>query len=258
MTITITAEENNPMRADIKEEHQPFHKSSKERMPMDEIQDEEEKVDWVEDDQLISVANITKDDEEESDELELEISSDTNENVEEQNDTEEVVEVKEEETTEESQDQVKEPEEEEQEIEPTAEVAYKEYPKKTVVATGYTAGYESTGKTESHPEYGITFSGLKVQRDTISTIAADLSVFPLGTVLYVPDYGYGIVTDIGGAIKGNIIDLYYETVDEVFVEWGKREVDVYVIEVGDGVVTSSDLNYWEEQIITEAVTAHVE
>src|SRR5699024_3926984 len=75
------------------------------------------------------------------------------------------------------------------------------YPSKKVVATGYTAGVESTGKTKDHPQYGITYSGVKVKRDLYSTIAADLSVFPLGTILYIPDYGYGVVTDIGGAIK---------------------------------------------------------
>ncbi|PKR78190.1 hypothetical protein CEY16_09360 [Halalkalibacillus sediminis] len=129
-----------------------------------------------------------------------------------------------------------------------SEDAFKRYPTQVVVATGYTAGYESTGKTEGHPQYGITFSGLKVQRDEISTIAADLSTFPLGTVLYIPEYGYGIVTDIGGAIKGNKIDLYYDTVDEVFNEWGKRELEVYVIEQGDGTVNQEDLEVWKKKI----------
>ncbi|GEL77897.1 3D domain-containing protein [Tenuibacillus multivorans] len=135
----------------------------------------------------------------------------------------------------------------------SAEVAFKQFPVKTVVATGYTAGYESTGKTEDHPQYGVTYSGLMVQRDVISSVAADLSVFPLGTVIYVPDYGYGIVMDIGGAIKGHKIDLYYDTVDDVYDEWGKREVDVYVIEEGNGSVTQEDIAYWEEQIKNNAL-----
>ena len=48
-----------------------------------------------------------------------------------------------------------------------------------VTATGYTAGYESTGKKPGHPQYGITYSGVKVKRDrnTLSTIAADLMYF---------------------------------------------------------------------------------
>ena len=116
-----------------------------------------------------------------------------------------------------------------------------QYPSKTVVATGYTAGVESTGKSPGHPQYGITYSGVKVKRDLYSTIAADLDVFPLGTILYIPDYGYGVVADIGGAIKGNKIDLYYDTVDEVYNDWGKREIEVYVIEKGNGKITEQEL-----------------
>ncbi|GIP57105.1 3D domain-containing protein [Paenibacillus sp. FSL W8-0186] len=108
-----------------------------------------------------------------------------------------------------------------------------------VVATGYTAGYESTGKRPNHPGYGITYSGVKVRRDkdTISTIAADLKVFPLGTILYIPGYGYGVVADKGSAIKGNKIDLYFTTTKQVFKEWGKKEVEVQVIRKGTGKLT---------------------
>lgn len=116
-----------------------------------------------------------------------------------------------------------------------------QFPTKKVTATGYTAGVESTGKTVGHPEYGITYSGVQVKRDLYSTIAADLDVFPLGTVLYIPDYGFGVVADIGGAIKGNKIDLYYDTVDEVYNEWGKKEIDVYVVSEGDGTITEEEL-----------------
>lgn len=118
---------------------------------------------------------------------------------------------------------------------------WSQYPKRTLTATGYTAGYESTGKHPSHPQFGITFSGVKVKRDLYSTVAADLNVFPIGTVLFIPGYGYGVVADKGGAIKGNKIDLYYETVEEVYKEWGKKQVDVYVVEVGNGKLTEEDL-----------------
>ncbi|MGP4040570.1 3D domain-containing protein [Gracilibacillus sp. D59] len=116
-----------------------------------------------------------------------------------------------------------------------------QYEKHKVVATGYTAGVESTGKTPDHPAYGVTYSGVKVTRDLYSTIAADLSVYPIGTILYVPDYGYGIVADKGGAIKGNKIDLYYPTVKDVYEKWGKKTVDVYVIEYGTGHLTEEVL-----------------
>lgn len=129
-------------------------------------------------------------------------------------------------------------------------IDFTQYPRKRVVATGYTAGVESTGKTADHPQYGITYSGVKVKRDLYSTIAADLSIFPLGTILYIPNYGYGVVTDIGGAIKGNKIDLYFETVADVYNEWGKQEVEVYVVEEGEGRITEEQLTLLNE---TEAL-----
>ncbi|WP_085991482.1 3D domain-containing protein [Oceanobacillus senegalensis] len=120
-------------------------------------------------------------------------------------------------------------------------VNVEQYPSKTVVATGYTAGVESTGKTSSHPQYGITYSGVEVTRDLYSTIAADTSVFPIGTILFIPGYGYGVVADTGSAIKGNKIDLYYHTVEDVYSEWGKKELDVYVVKQGDGSLTEDEL-----------------
>ncbi|MDF2684749.1 hypothetical protein EDM59_10140 [Brevibacillus nitrificans] len=117
-----------------------------------------------------------------------------------------------------------------------------QYPKVRVVATGYYAGFESTGKNPSHPSYGITYSGVKVRRDDYSTIAADLRIFPIGTVLYIPGYGYGVVADKGGAIRGHKIDLYFETKQDVFKQWGKKSVDVYIVRRGDGKLTEAFLN----------------
>ncbi|GBG06539.1 hypothetical protein PAT3040_01066 [Paenibacillus agaridevorans] len=111
-----------------------------------------------------------------------------------------------------------------------------------VVATGYTAGVESTGKRPGHPGYGITYSGVKVRRDQVSTIAADPKLFPIGTLLYIPGYGYGVVADTGSAIKGKRIDLYFETIKEVYEQWGKRSVSVQVLRRGNGKLTESWLH----------------
>lgn len=131
---------------------------------------------------------------------------------------------------------------------PTLEesIDWTQYPIKTVVATGYTAYYESTGKHPDHPGFGITYSGVKVKRDLYSTVAADLNVFPIGTILFVPGYGYGVVADKGGAIKGNKVDLYYETVDDVYNKWGKKTLDVYIVEMGDGSITEEELHALNE------------
>ncbi len=126
-------------------------------------------------------------------------------------------------------------------------VDWNQYQTHSVLATGYTAGYESTGKASNDPGYGITYSGLKVRRDLYSTIAADINVFPIGTILFIPGYGYGVVADIGGAIKGNKIDLYYETVEDVFTQWGKKNLEVYIVKKGNGKITEEELTSLNEE-----------
>lgn len=76
----------------------------------------------------------------------------------------------------------------------------------------------------------VTALGLKPVRNeaSLSTIAVDPSIIPLGTKVYIPGYGNAICSDTGGAIKGNIIDLYMNTEDDCF-SWGRRNVIVYVI-----------------------------
>lgn len=120
-----------------------------------------------------------------------------------------------------------------------------------VVATGYYAGRESTGKSPGHPEYGVTYSGMKVTRDAtaFSTIAADPAIFPIGTVLYIPGYGYGIVADTGSAIKGRRIDLYFETKDQVYKEWGKKTLNVFVVRKGDGKINEAMWSQLKNEIL---------
>lgn len=115
------------------------------------------------------------------------------------------------------------------------------YQTKEVTATGYTAGVESTGKSPNNPTYGITYSGVKVRRDLYSTIAADTSVFPIGTILFIPGYGYGVVADTGSAIHGNKIDLYFATVKDVYKKWGKKKLKVYIVQNGNGELTEQTL-----------------
>lgn len=91
----------------------------------------------------------------------------------------------------------------------------------TMSATGYTAGPESTGKYAD----GYTYTGLKATR---GIVAVDPKVIPLGTRLYVEGYGPALAADIGGAIKGNKIDLCFDTVAEALA-WGRRPVKVYVL-----------------------------
>lgn len=75
---------------------------------------------------------------------------------------------------------------------------------------------------------GYTYTGLKAQ---YGIAAVDPSVIPLGTHLYIPGYGFALAADIGGAIKGDRIDLCYDTLKQAQT-WGLRQVNVYILGPG--------------------------
>jgi len=60
-------------------------------------------------------------------------------------------------------------------------------------------------------------------------VAVDPAVIPLGTRLFVPGYGYAIADDIGGAIKGNRIDLAFDSHGEA-IQFGRQKVTVYILD----------------------------
>ncbi len=75
------------------------------------------------------------------------------------------------------------------------------------------------GPNKGRPKaVGITASGTRVGW---GTIAADTRLYPFGTIMHVPGYGWGRVEDIGGDIKGQHIDLYFPTHREA-LEWGRE------------------------------------
>jgi len=83
----------------------------------------------------------------------------------------------------------------------------------------------SSGPNKGKPKkVGITADGSEARR---GTVAADTSVLPMGTILYIPGYGWGKVQDRGSAIKGNRLDLFFESHQEA-LEWGRQQVDVKV------------------------------
>jgi len=83
----------------------------------------------------------------------------------------------------------------------------------------------ASGPLKGKPkQVGVTASGTKGKK---GTIAADTSRYPFGTVMYVPGYGYGVVEDRGGAIKGDHIDLYHQSHWQA-LKWGCRRVQVKI------------------------------
>ena len=92
---------------------------------------------------------------------------------------------------------------------------------KSMTATAYTAGHDGVGYT--------TASGTLVD---VGTVAVDRKVIPLGTKLYIVTndgivYGTAVARDTG--VKGNKIDLYYNTYREC-IEFGRRSCTVYILE----------------------------
>lgn len=75
-------------------------------------------------------------------------------------------------------------------------------------------------------------------------IATDPDVIPKGTKVYIrglngtKDYGYAVAADIGGAVKGYIVDLWMDD-RSLISAWGLRDVEVYILE--DQTVNVFDL-----------------
>ena len=94
---------------------------------------------------------------------------------------------------------------------------YKYWKKVNVRATSYDANCK--GCT------GRTWAGTEVQ---LGTCAVDPKVIVMGSHFYVPGYGVCSALDIGGAIKGNKIDLGFPDVTKGF--WSTRYVDIYLLD----------------------------
>lgn len=71
---------------------------------------------------------------------------------------------------------------------------------------------------------GVTASGTKAQVN--HTIAADTRILPFGTVVYINGEDY-VVEDTGSAIKGNRIDVYFNSHSDALV-FGRKTEKVYL------------------------------
>lgn len=86
-----------------------------------------------------------------------------------------------------------------------------EYTEKTLVATAYCPCWECCGKTD-----GITSTGVKATAG--KTVAVDPSVIPYGSEIVIDDHTY-IAEDCGGVIKGDRIDIFFDSHTEA-LEFG--------------------------------------
>lgn len=84
-----------------------------------------------------------------------------------------------------------------------------------MMATAYSAKAGKHTATGHVARYGV--------------VAIDPQVIPLGTRLYVEGYGYATALDVGSAIKGNRIDVFFPSEADC-QRWGRRTVRVYILE----------------------------
>jgi uncharacterized protein YabE (DUF348 family) len=98
---------------------------------------------------------------------------------------------------------------------------------KNVTLTAYSAGVASTGKSEGDSGYGMTYTGTKVTEGR--TIAVDPKIVPLGWWVYIEGLGLRRAEDTGSAVKGQKIDVYYDSHDYANKFGMKRGYTVYVI-----------------------------
>lgn len=94
----------------------------------------------------------------------------------------------------------------------------------------YTKVYdmEATAYTISDDGWGNkTASGMTT---FVGMVAVDPKVIPLGTKLYIEGYGVAIAGDTGGAIKGNIVDLFMNSESECRQFGRQHGLKVYVLE----------------------------
>lgn len=102
------------------------------------------------------------------------------------------------------------------------------------VTVAYKEKFTGSGTAYTAPAGASTATGAPAHR---GGVAIDPTIIPYGSKLYVESvdgsivYGYCVAIDTGGFCDdgSGIIDVFYDTYDEC-VNWGRRDVNVYVIE----------------------------
>lgn len=92
----------------------------------------------------------------------------------------------------------------------------------TVKSTAYCPCPQCCGKWSGGP----TASGVMPEQGR--TIAVDPSVIPMGSTVVYNGHEY-TAEDTGSAIKGNRIDIFYDSHQDA-LDWGVQEITIYVLE----------------------------
>ena len=97
----------------------------------------------------------------------------------------------------------------------------------SVYARGRCVYVEATAYSAFDPgNNSTTASGTLVRH---GVIAVDPAFIPMGTRVFIPGYGEAVAEDIGWGIKGNIIDVAFDTREEALA-FGRQHMEIYIIE----------------------------
>jgi len=113
---------------------------------------------------------------------------------------------------------------------PTVELVIEEETEWMVFkATAYCPCEKCCGKWAKNRPNGIVYTANgEIAKEGV-TIAADCDVLPPGTEVEIKEIGTRKVQDRGGAIRGNRIDIYFETHEQA-LKFGVQEVQLRIIE----------------------------
>jgi 3D (Asp-Asp-Asp) domain-containing protein len=93
-------------------------------------------------------------------------------------------------------------------------------------------GYDPGPVDNTRGWVGVTKSG---ERARFGIAAVDPKLIPLGSFLYIEGYGPALAADIGGAIKGQRIDLCFNSTRQANA-WGRKRARVWRIDPLHGLV----------------------
>lgn len=109
-------------------------------------------------------------------------------------------------------------------VEPEPEAEWETY-----IATAYCPCEKCCGKYAKNRPNGIVYTASGEIAEEGVTIAADWEVLPPGTEVEIDGIGTKIVHDKGSAIKGNRIDIYFESHQKA-LDFGVQEVQLRILD----------------------------
>lgn len=119
----------------------------------------------------------------------------------------------------------------------------------TFCLTAYEASEESCG------EFANGFTATGTEATSGRTIAVDPKIIPYGTEVKINDKIY-IAEDCGGAIKGQKIDIFFNTIEECH-NFGVKKAEVYIQKTVE-ITTVFEDTYKGDKLISSEIISETE